>query len=117
VHVKEFIAFDTMEKYKALIPYKVQNHIKLILEGKQGLFVDGKEVIIKNDTVWDIVFAYAGERGTGLETLIKIGGSIFSKTTGKMRSNALWIFDCQKGPEGHFWEEMEYKTIMDKISK
>jgi hypothetical protein len=34
VHVKEFTAFDTMEKYKALIPYKVQNHVKLILEGK-----------------------------------------------------------------------------------
>jgi hypothetical protein len=117
MHVKEFTAFDTMEKYKALIPYKVQNHVKLILEGKQGLFVDGKEVILKDDTVWDMEFTYAGERGVGLETFVKIGGSIFSEATGKMESSALWVFDCRKGPEGHFWEEMEYKTIMSKISK
>jgi hypothetical protein len=93
VHVKEFIAFDTMEKYKALIPYKVQNHVKLILEGKQGLFVDGKEVIVKDDTVWNMEFTYVGERGASLETLVKIGGSIFFEATGKMESNALWIFD------------------------
>jgi hypothetical protein len=66
VHVKEFTAFDTMEKYKALIPYKLQNHVKLILEGKHGLFVDGKEVIVKDDTIWDMEFTYAGERGVGL---------------------------------------------------
>jgi hypothetical protein len=117
VHVKEFTAFDTMEKYKVLIPYKVQNHVKLILEGKHGLFIDGKEVIVKDDTVWNMEFTYDGERGAGLETLVKIGGSIFSEATGKMGSNALWIFDCRKGPKGHFWEEMEYKTIMGKISE
>jgi hypothetical protein len=117
VHVKEFTAFDTMGKYKALIPYKVQNHVKLILEGKQGLFVDGKEVIVKDNIIWDMEFTYAEERGAGLETLVKIGSSIFSEATGKMGSNALWIFDCQKWPKGHFWGEMEYKTIMGKISE
>jgi hypothetical protein len=72
-------------------------------------------VIVKDDIVCDIEFTYVGKRGTGLETLVKIGGSIFSKATGKMGSNALWVFDCRKGPEGHFWGEMEYKTIMGKI--
>jgi hypothetical protein len=62
VHVKEFTAFDTMGKYKALIPYNVQNHVKLILEGKHGLFVDVKEVIVKDDILWDMEFTYAGER-------------------------------------------------------
>jgi hypothetical protein len=63
------------------------------LEGKQGLFVDGKEVIVKDDTVWNMEFTYVGERGASLETLVKIGGSIFFEATGKMESNALWIFD------------------------
>jgi hypothetical protein len=81
VHIKEFTTFDTIGKYKALIPNKVQNHIKLILESKHGLFIDGKGVIVKDDIVWDMEFAYAGERGAGLETLVKIGGSIFSEAT------------------------------------
>jgi hypothetical protein len=117
VHVKEFTAFDTMEKYKALIPYKIQNHVKLILEGKQGLFVASKEVILKDDIVWNMEFTYVGERGTGLKTSVKIGGSIFSEATEKMGSSALWVFDCCKGLEGHFWIDMEYKTIMGKISE
>jgi hypothetical protein len=46
-------------------------------------------VIVKDDTVWNMEFTYAGERGAGLETLVKIGGFIFSEATGKMGSNAL----------------------------
>jgi hypothetical protein len=46
-------------------------------------------VILKDDTVWDMEFIYAGERSTGLETSVKTSGSIFSEATGKMESSAL----------------------------
>jgi hypothetical protein len=108
VHVKEFTAFDTMEKCKALIPYKVQNHVELILKDKHSLFVDGKKMILKNDTVWNMEFTYTRVRGVGLETSVKIGGSLFFEAIWKMESSVLWVFDCWKGPEGQLWRKLEY---------
>ena len=81
MHVKEFTIFDTMEKCKALIPYKVQNHVKLILKDKHSLFVDGKKMILKNDTFWNMEFTYARVRSIGFETSVNIGGSIFFEAT------------------------------------
>jgi hypothetical protein len=51
-----------MEKHKPLIPYKLQNHVKVILEGKQGLFEDVKKVILEDDIVWNIELMHAQEK-------------------------------------------------------
>jgi hypothetical protein len=115
VSVKAMTGFDTMMKNKTFIPSKVFNHFKLIVEGKLGLFADGKEIFQENEGLWNFEFQYAGQKGLGLETKVKVGGCLSQAVQGKFARPALWMFDCRNEPSGGFWTEVDYKGILQKI--
>jgi hypothetical protein len=58
MYVKEFTTFYTMTKHKPLTSYEVQNYMQLILKEKHDLFINGSEVSMEDDFVWNIEFTY-----------------------------------------------------------
>ncbi len=89
VSVKAMTGFDTMLKNKTFIPTKVFNHFKLIVEGKLRLFADGTEIFQENEGLWNFEFQYAGQKGLGLETKVKVGGCLSQAVQGKFARPAL----------------------------